>query len=97
LRSTEGAVLAHNNPGDFVEEGCAAAHVAGGEGRVEGSAAVVAGGEPAGVFQAVHLGVQHHAAALLAAVVSPSDDFAVDYQDRPDGDAPLGESLPGFL
>ena len=82
---------------DAVEQGGAAAHVAGRERRVEHGAAIVGGPEPAGVFQAVHLGVQDGAAVLHAAVVAAADDAAIDDQHRADRNTPLGQPLPGFV
>lgn len=57
LRSLEGPVFADHDPGYFVEEDRAAAHVAGGKSRVQHRPAVILRLEPARVLQAVHLGV----------------------------------------
>ena len=53
--------------------------------------------QPAGVFEAVHLGVQDRAAALDAAIVPAADDAAVDHQHRADRNPALGESQPGLF
>src|SRR5690606_41866231 len=65
--------------------------------RVQYRAAIVLRAKPAGIFQAVHLRVQHGTATLHAAVVAAADDLAVDDQHRSDRDAALGKTGSGFF
>ncbi len=97
LGALEGHVLADDDVGDFVEKGGAAAHGARGEGGVEGALGIDAGGEAAGVFQAIHFSMMDDAAVLDALVVAAADDPALVDENGPDGDAAGGEALEGFL
>ncbi len=93
----EGCVFADDDAGDFVEEDGAAAHGTGGKGGVEDALGVDAGGEAAGVFEAIHLGMVDDAAVLDALVVAAADDAALVDEDGADGDAAGGEALAGFF
>ena len=86
----EGFVFADDDFWDAVELDRTAAHRAGRKGRVDRATAVNGGGESAGIFEAIHLGVVDHAAILHAAVVSASDDLAVEHEHGADGNASLG-------
>src|SRR5258706_10310966 len=68
FRPLKRLMLADDDLGNLVQQRCAAAHVAGRERRVEGRPLVVARSEPAGVFQAIHLGMQNRATLLHAPV-----------------------------
>ena len=93
----EGFVFADDDFRNAVKLDRTAAHRAGGEGGVNGATAVNGGGEPAGVFEAVHLGVVDHAAILHAAIVSASDDLAVEHEHGADGNATLGRAQSRFI
>ena len=92
----EGAILADDDAWHLVEQGRPAAHVAGGEGRVEDAALVLGGSQAAGVFEAIHLAVEDGAAPLDASVVAAADDFAVEDEYRADGNSAFGQTDLGF-
>ena len=92
----EGAILADDDAWHLVEQGRPAAHVAGGEGRVEDAALVLGDSQAAGVFEAIHLGVEDGAAPLDASVVAAADDFAVEDEYRADGNSAFGQAELGF-
>src|SRR5439155_26576209 len=87
LRPLESQILPDHDAWDFVQQGRAAAHRAGGEGRVKGATLIDRSLKPSGVFQAIHLSVMDDAAALHALVMAASDNLALAHQRRTDWDA----------
>lgn len=97
FRALEGFVFADDDLWDSVEQDRSAAHRAGREGGVNRAAVVNGGGEASGVFEAIHFGVVDDAAVLHPAVVSASDDLAVEHKHGADGNSTLGQAFEGFF
>jgi hypothetical protein len=97
FRSFEGDVFADDDSRDFVEQGCAAAHGAGGQSGVQDGATINGGFATACVFEAVHFSVMDDAVFLDALVVSAADDLAFENQNRANGYAAFSQALLCFV
>lgn len=93
FRAGEIAILTDDYFGNTVEQGRARTHGAGGQRGVEGAFPINRRGESSRVFQCVHLGMEHGAVFLNAAVVTTPEDFPVVDQDAANGDASLIQSV----
>src|SRR6266545_4309749 len=89
-------VLANDDALNAVQQNRAAAHGAGRERGVERRVAIDGRGLAAGVFERIHLAMQHRAAVLHSAVVTATDDLALSNDDRADRNAALAQALLGF-
>ena len=74
-------VFADDDAGDFVEQRGAAAHGAGGEGRIQDAATLDRSFTTASVFEAIHFGVVNDAVFLDALVMSASDDLSIQNEN----------------
>ena len=97
LLARERAVFANDDPGDSVQQNCAAAHRAWRQGRVQHTLAIDAGGLAAGVLKRIHFPVQDDTALLHTTIVSATDDATLMDDHRADRDSALGESSLGFV
>src|ERR1041384_2278885 len=92
LLAFERVVLPNDDTPDPIEQNRAAAHRTRRQRRVERRLAVYRRRLAAGILERVHLSVQHRAAVLYSAVVSPSDDLALRHDHRSDWDATFAET-----
>ena len=92
LLPEEGPVLADDDPRDAVEENCAAAHRAGRQCRVDRALAIDLCRSAAGVFEGVHLAVEHDTPALNAPIVAAPEDSSAMHEDGADGNPALGQA-----
>ena len=93
----KGPVLANDDPRYAVEENRAAAHGAGRQGRVDRAFSIDLRRPAAGVFERVHLAVEHDAPALHAAVVAAPEDSTAVHEHGADGNSALGQTSLGLL
>jgi len=97
LGTLESDIFPDDDVGDFVKKSRAAAHGAGRESGIKDALGVNAGGQAAGVFQAIHLGMVDDAAVLDPLVVAAPDDLPPMDEHGADGYATGGKALAGFL
>src|SRR4051812_20375209 len=80
LLSEERLVLANDDPGDSVEQDCAAAHRARRERRVQRGFAIDASRQPSGILERIHLAVQNGTSLLDAAIMATAQDASFMHQ-----------------
>lgn len=89
-------VFTDNDSWDPVQQDGPGAHGTRGQCRIEDALPVCRGGQSAGIFECVHLGVEHGTSPLNASVVSPTDDFPLMDQNGTDRNSAFGKSLFRF-
>src|SRR5262245_21502582 len=94
--SQERAVFADDYPRNAVEQDGPVAHRAGRERRVEDRRPIHVRALTAGLFERVHLAVQHDAATLNPPIVAAPENMPLMDEHRTDGDTALAEALLRF-
>lgn len=97
FRSPESPILSNDDFWDSIQEHRSAAHITGGQRRVERRAPIIGGLEPARILQAIHFRVEHGASFLDPPIVTAAHDSSINNQYGANRNTSLHEAAPCLL